>query len=43
MFKIRDECLFVCVKTNGCNLLNTHKIGKINSLESYEKLNPYFD
>jgi len=39
-----DDCLEVCTKTNGCSLLNkdTHKICKINSLDSYNKLNKHF-
>ena len=41
--KKMDECLYICTKSNGCLKHNTHKICKINSLESYQKLNKYFD
>ena len=40
-----DECLEICIKTNGCygNLIDTHKICKINNNESYTKLNKLFE
>jgi hypothetical protein len=40
-----DECLEVCTKTDGCSQLNdsTHKVCKINSPYSYNKLNKYFE
>lgn len=43
--KKMSECLEVCVKSTGCNVLNldTHRICKINNLDSYNKLNQYFD
>ena len=39
-----NECLQVCTKLTGCNtkLGDTHKICKLNSLDSYNKLNKYF-
>ena len=42
--KKMSECMEVCIKTNGCSMQdNTHKICKINSSDSYNKLNKYFD
>lgn len=42
--KKMSECLEVCTITSGCAVgYNTHKICKINNLESYNKLNKYFD
>jgi hypothetical protein len=42
-----NECLEVCVKKNGCNTAipyrNTHSICKLNSPDSYAKLNQYFE
>jgi hypothetical protein len=38
-----NECLEVCVKTTGCGTLDTHKICKIYSPESYQKLNAQFE
>jgi len=38
-----NECLEVCVKTTGCGTLDTHKICKIYSQESYQKLNAQFE
>ncbi len=41
-----NECLYVCTKTNGCHgksYGDTHKICKINSLDSYNKLNNHFE
>jgi hypothetical protein len=38
-----NECLEVCTKSDGCNSINTHKICKMNSLDSYNKLNKYFE
>ena len=40
--KKRDECLYICTKSNGCYPSNTHKVCKSNSFESYEKFNSYF-
>ena len=41
--KQMDECLAVCTKSDGCRPKDTHKICKLNNLESYNKLNKYFD
>lgn len=44
--KKMNECLQVCLRTNGCDLLafdDTHKICKINSPQSYDKLNKHFE
>ena len=43
--KKMSDCLEVCSKTNGCNIKHkdTHKICKINNLDSYVKLNKYFE
>lgn len=41
-----SECLEVCTKSTGCDvekLGDTHKICKINNLDSYNKLNKHFD
>jgi hypothetical protein len=41
-----DDCLEVCTKSTGCNILTgteTHKICKLNNLDSYNKLNKYFN
>jgi hypothetical protein len=40
-----DNCLYVCSKMTGCNIKNgdTHKICKINNLDSYNKLNKHFE
>ena len=41
--KKMNECLEVCTKSDGCRIYkNTHKICKLNSLYSYEKLNRFF-
>ena len=37
-----SECLSVCTKSNGCAMNQTHKICKINNLDSYNKLNKHF-
>ena len=37
-----SECLAVCTKSNGCDMNQTHKICKINNLDSYNKLNKHF-
>jgi hypothetical protein len=36
------ECLEVCTKGNGCFVGDTHKICKINTPESYNRLNKHF-
>ena len=43
--KKMDDCLHVCTKLTGCNINNgdTHKICKINNLDSYNKLVKHFD
>jgi hypothetical protein len=42
--KKMNECMEVCIKSNGCSIQNnTHKICKLNSSDSYNKLNKYFD
>jgi hypothetical protein len=37
-----DECLRVCTKSDGCTMRYTHTVCKINNLDSYNKLNKYF-
>lgn len=38
-----DDCLYVCTKSTGCDGSNgTHKVCKINNIDSYNKLNKYF-
>jgi|688.fasta_scaffold560663_2 hypothetical protein len=39
------ECLEVCTKSNGCDRKSgeTHKICKLNNLDSYNKLNEHFE
>ena len=43
--KKMNDCLQVCVKSNGCSSDNegTHKICKLNSPYSYNKLNKHFE
>ena len=43
--KKMSECLEVCTKSNGCNskIGNTHKICRVNNLDSYDKLNKHFE
>ena len=38
-----NECMEICTKGDGCYVGDTHKLCKINNLESYEKLNAHFD
>ena len=40
-----SDCLEVCTKSLGCSINSgdTHKICKINNLDSYNKLNKFFD
>ncbi len=42
--KKMNDCLEVCVKMNGCDIVSgdTHKICKKNTPESYELLNKWF-
>jgi hypothetical protein len=37
------DCLDVCTKSSGCSENGTHKICKLNNLQSYNKLNKYFE
>ena len=39
-----SECLEVCTKSTGCDTKSggTHKICKLNNLDSYNKLNKHF-
>lgn len=49
--KKMDDCLRVCTKSTGCDIKetkkdtgkDTHKICKINNLDSYNKLNKHFE
>ena len=43
--KKMSDCLEVCSKSTGCNINNggTHKICKLNNLDSYNKLNKHFE
>ena len=43
--KKMNDCLEVCVKTNGCSIRSgdTHKICKFNNPDSYNKLNKEFE
>jgi hypothetical protein len=42
--KKMNECLEVCVKSDGCLVGNgTHKICKINSPDSYNRLNQHYE
>ena len=46
-----EDCLEVCTKSNGCYFkyerkkyyTDTHKICKINNLDSYNRLNKHFE
>lgn len=39
-----NDCLEVCTKSNGCSTgKDTHKICKLNNLDSYYKLNKHFE
>ena len=40
-----NDCLEVCTKSTGCNIvtMGTHRICKLNNLDSYNKLNKFFD
>ena len=42
--KKMSECLEVCTKSTGCGAKNgdTHKICKLNNVDSYNKLNRHF-
>jgi hypothetical protein len=44
--KKMNDCLEVCTKSTGCNIISnidTHRICKLNNIDSYNKLNKYFD
>ena len=43
--KKMNDCLYVCTKSTGCHIHSgdTHKICKPNNIESYNKLNKYFE
>lgn len=43
--KKMNNCLEVCTKSSGCNIEygDTHRICKVNSLDSYNKLNSHFE
>lgn len=42
--KKMNECLEVCSKTVGCSVgVDTHKVCKLYSPNSYNKLNKHFD
>ena len=49
MGKKMGDCLEVCVKSTGCNsdggygYGGTHKICKLNNLDSYNKLNKHIE
>ena len=40
-----DDCLDVCTKSTGCNVIrgDTHKICKLNNSDSYNRLNKHFE
>ena len=38
-----DECLMICARNNGCSNIDTHKVCKNISYDSYIKLNKHFD
>jgi len=41
--KKMDECLYICAKSTGCSQEQTHKLCKINNMESYDKMNKFFE
>jgi hypothetical protein len=43
--KKMSDCLEICTKTIGCasNTGDTHYICKLNNIDSYNKLNKYFE
>ncbi len=42
--KKMNDCLYVCTKTTGCcSTIDAHKVCKLNSPESYAKLNTHFE
>lgn len=38
-----NDCLEVCTKSTGCSEKDTHRICKLNNLDSYNKLNQHFE
>ena len=41
--KKMNNCLEVCTKSTGCSInSDTHRICKLNSADSYDKLNAHF-
>ena len=40
-----DDCLEVCIKSTGCRIeaRDTHRVCKLYNLDSYNKLNKYFE
>lgn len=44
MDKKLNDCLEICIKQTDCTIgYDTHKICKIYNLDSYNKLNKFFD
>jgi len=42
--KKMNECLEICSKFDGCKAgVNTHQVCKLNSPDSYNKLNIFFE
>ena len=41
--KKMDECLYICTKSTGCSQEQTHKLCKINNMNSYDTLNKLFE
>jgi len=37
-----NNCLEVCTKSTGCSIGDTHRICKLNTPDSYDKLNANF-
>lgn len=37
-----NECMEICMKGDGCYVGDTHKLCKVNTPESYEKINKHF-
>ena len=40
--KKMNDCLEVCTKSIGCSIGDTHRICKLNTPDSYDKLNAHF-
>lgn len=41
--KKMNDCLEVCVKSDGCYSNSTHRICKLYNIDSYNKLNTLFE